>query len=84
MNKYVNIGLVIVVIATISGVRHYYSIKLDSRISFENTQREIESLRRERSAIKARMDTLGIRQLNSEKSRLEKQQEQLKEELDRI
>ncbi len=88
MNKYINIGLniglSIVIIAAILGGRHYYSVKLDTEISIENMQRKIEGIRKEISAIKAKMNTLGIRQLNSEKSRLEKQQEQLKAELDRI
>ena len=84
MNKYINIGLVVVTIAAIIGGRHYYSVKSDTEISIENMQRKIEGIRKEISAIKAKMNTLGIRQLNSEKSRLEKQQEQLKAELDRI
>ena len=84
MNKYINIGLVFVIIAAIFGGKYYYSLKSDAEISVENTHRKIEGIRKEISATKTKMGTLGIRQLNFEKSRLEKQQEQLKVELDKI
>lgn len=84
MNKYINIGLVVVIIAAIIGGRYYYSVKSNTEASIENVQRKIDETRKKISDIKAKMNTMGIRQLNSEKSRLEKQQGQLKTELDRI
>lgn len=84
MDKFINIGLIVVIIASIFGGRYYYSQNLNLGLYIENTQKKIESLRKEITATKSKVNTLGIRQLNNEKSRLEKQQEQLKTKLESI
>ncbi len=83
-DKWINIALGVVILAAIFSGRYYYSQSTETKSSIENVQKKIDQIHKNISDLKTGVNNLGIRPLTVEKNRWERQQEQLKKELNSI